>query len=841
MRKYIKYTVKGLAILVGVLVLIYIAIYAYVAANKKSIIQQIKEQADDKLNGDIQINDIGLTFLNTFPRISVELENISIKDTLFSQHHHPFFAAKKVYVNLSLTGIIQKTNPISGVRIDNGQVYIYTDTSGYTNAYLLSPKSDKKTPQKNAAGNPVIDIIKLREVRLILNNQLKRKLYDFDVTKFNCVVTTEDSTLRFKTKNNILIHNLAFNTKNGSFLKEARFEGGFNVFFNKTRKQLSFDDLDVTIKDHPFNLSGVFNFTKSPSFSFKAATKKIDYNFARSLLTEKNSKALSVVKLGKPIDEISAEISGPMNGGNPLVHALWKCNKTDIQSSYANFTNSSFNGSYTNELVAGLPRKDSNSRVQLNNFSGLWEGLPIKSQNIYIDNLKVPMVNADIKTDFDLIQLNTLIGSSSFDMHSGKGLLDITYSGPLEQNTNKNTLLNGKLTFSDGVLMYHPRNIELKNLNGNIVFKNSDVFVQDLRGNVQGNKIEMNGSGKNLLALMKTNPGKMVLDWNVYSPSLNLSSFTSLLKKRGSVSRKNNLKSRIGNNIDEIVNQANFHLDLRTDELKFKRFTATNVKASVSLINENWVLNNVSLNHGGGSMVMSGSLNEKNSKYFAANIKTNMQNVDVNKIFYAFNNFGQNGISSENLRGKLTSLVNVKMDIDRDLEGKPANMEGFIDFSLKNGALLNYEPLRKIGDLAFTKRNFDKIYFAEIKDRFDIKNREIVINRMVIESTVLTLFVEGIYSLGGKTDISIQVPLSNIKSRDRDYKLENKGGTAKGGASIFVRGVPGDDGNMKFKLDLFKKFRKKDNKEKGDKENDDKEKENNEKNNKDKRETKSKS
>jgi len=808
LKKYLRYSLKGLAIFVGVLLIVYIAAYAYVAFNKKSIILQIKEQVADKLNGDVQIGNISLGFLSTFPHISVLLEKVLIKDTLFNQHQHPFFKGEKVYINLNITGIVKEDNPVNGIRIENGQLYVYTDTSGYTNAYLFSPRSNLK-PTKTSESKINIDNIKLREVRLILDDQKKGKLHDFDVTKFNCDIKTSDSTLRFKTKNNILVHSLAFNTKKGSFLKETRFEGNFNVYFNKLSKHLSFDDIDITLKDHPFKLSGAFNFTKTPNFFFNVATKNIDYNFARNLLADSNSAALSVVKLEKPVNEVSAKISGPLKGSDPLVNAKWKCNENNIQSHFANFTNCSFNGAYTNEMIAGLPRKDPNSRLEFHNFTGTWEGLPIKSQNIYIDNLVVPMVNAEIKTDFDLTQLNTLLGSSTFDMHQGKGLLDITYSGPLESNTNKNTLLNGKLTFSDGILMYHPRNIELKNVTGNILFKNSDIFVNDLRGKVQGNKIVMNGSGKNLLSLMKTNPGKMLLDWNIYSPSLNLGSFTTLLKKRGTVARKKNTKSKIGNNLDEIISQANFHLDLTTDELKFKRFTGTNVKASLGLINENWVLNNVSLNHGGGSMVISGSLNEKNSKYYETNIKVNMQNVDVNKVFYAFNNFGQDGITSENLRGKLTSSGDVKMDIDRDLAGTPTNMEGFIDFSLKKGALLHYKPLREIGEIAVTKRNFDEIYFAELKDRFDIKDREITINRMEIESTVLTLFIEGIYSLRGKTDISIQVPLNNIKKRDENFTLENKGANAKGGASIYIRGTPGDDGNIKFKLDLFKKFRKK--------------------------------
>lgn len=811
MKKYLRYSLIGLAVFAAVLVLVYSTAYIYIVINKKSILGKVKEQVAGKLNGEVQIGDISLGFLTTFPHISVQLENVSVTDTLFARHHHRFFEGKKVYLNLSVTNIIQKKNPVNGVRIDNGQLYVFTDTTGYTNAYLFSPKSDLKAATKTSAPKMDIQNIKLRDIRLILDDRKKMKLYDFDVNRYACDIKTTDSSLRFSTKNNILVHSLAFNTAIGSFIKEARFEGDFDVFFNKVQKRLTFNNINIAIKGHPFKITGAFNFLKTPAFSLSISTKNINYDFAKNLLPETKSQALAIVKLENPIDEVNAEISGPLSGGDPLVNAAYTCKENNIQSKYGNFTNCSFSGSYTNEVKAGLPRKDPNSRLHFRNFTANWENLTIKSQNIYINNLLYPMVNADIKTDFDLTQLNTLLGSNTLDLHQGKGQLNIIFSGPLQQNTKQNTLLNGNCTFSDGILMYHPRDIEVKNLSGNIVFKNSDVFVNDFKGNVQGSKIVMNGSGKNLIALLKTNPGKMFLDWNIYSPSLNLGSFTSLLKQR--TARKRKSKSGLGQSLDEIINQANFNLNIKTGQLIYKQFTGTNVRASLALINENWILNNVSLNQGGGTMLLNGYLNAKNSKYYTAKIKANLQNVDVNKIFRAFNNFGQSGITADNLRGKLTSTVDVKMDLDRDLTGTPANMEGFIDFSLKNGALLHYEPLRKIQDAILAKRNFNEIYFAELKDRFDIKNREIIINRMPIESNVLTLFVEGVYSLGNKTDISIQIPLNNLKKRDEDYKLQNKGSDAKGGASIFVRGVPGEDGNIKFKLDLFRKFRKKDKKD----------------------------
>ena len=70
----------------------------------------------------------------------------------------------------------------------------------------------------------------------------------------------------------------------------------------------------------------------------------------------------------------------------------------------------------------------------------------------------------------------------------------------------------------------------MKNLSGEMIFKNSDVLVKDLRCIVLDHKILMQGQAKNLLTLINTEPGKATIDWAIATPSLNLGAFTFLLK-----------------------------------------------------------------------------------------------------------------------------------------------------------------------------------------------------------------------------------------------------------------------------------------------------------------------
>ena len=141
-------------------------------------------------------------------------------------------------------------------------------------------------------------------------------------------------------------------------------------------------------------------------------------------------------------------------------------------------------------------------------------------------------------------------------------------------------------------------------------------------------------------------------------------------------------------------------------------------------------------------------------------------------------------------------------------------MLGNLQFSLKKGALVGFKPLEDIQKIIFKNRDLSNIEFAELKNNLQLKGDDVYIPRMEIESSAFTLFMEGIYSFGNNTDISIQVPLSNLKKRDDGYVVKNRGTDRKVGASVYLRAKGQEDGSVKIGLDLFKKFRNDDYKEK---------------------------
>lgn len=815
MKKFLKYFFKGIAIFLALLLIIYLVAFIYVSTHKKSIIKQVTDEVGKKMSGHVSIGDVDISFLSTFPKASVVLNNVSITDSLFSQHHHAFFTANEVFAELSVWKLIKKQPPVNGFKIQKGTFYLFTDTSGYSNEYLFKLKKDTIATGQSPSEKHELKSIIFKNVDVIINDQKSHKYHDILVNDLKVKLNDLDSSLLIAANVNILIRSLAFNTVRGSFVKGKVFEGKFDLHFDKKLQQLEFDSVDIEIAKHRFNLSGKFDLKgPDPKFSLNIHTRNILYGFARSLLTPSVDKALSIVNVDKKFDA-DAYISGPLKGGDPLIYIKWNVKKSHLTTPFFDFDDATFNGYFTNEVEKGMPHLDPNSKIALKDFEASWNGFPVNSKNIEISNLAKATLTCDLQSGFPLSTLNDLLGSDVILLKNGNGAVNLTYKGPLEKNNHTNSFVNGSVTISDGTVLYAPRNVQMKNVNGRLVIKNSDVLIENLQCVVLDNKIVMNGRADNLLTLMNDEPNKANINWNIYSPALNLASFVYLLKSPEKSTAKNSKRklSKLAAQIDAVLDQGVVNVNLKTDRLLYKKFEATNAVANVTLLQDRYLLNQVSMRQGNGSIGLSGSLVNTKSNFHQATVNAELTNVDVNKIFSAFNNFGQNGIEAQNIAGDLTAKVTASFGLNDDGKAYPSSVASTIDFSLKNGSLINFEPIKKIQDFIFKNRDFDNIKFADLTDRLEVSNEEIKINRMEIASSVLTLFVEGTYSMRGNTDLSIQVPLSNLKKRDTTFVPQNLGVDQKVGRSIFLRARPGSDGKIQIKPDLFNRFAKEKRKE----------------------------
>ncbi len=754
----------------------------------------------------MEIGKSELNFFRSFPNVAVLLKDVRISDSLFTQHKKYSFTGKEVFFRVNIPRLLKKQSPVSAIELKHASVNFFTHLDGYTNTYLLKPREGVAKGHNNPK-NYLREII-LDQVRINFSDSIKGKFHNLFADHLSVNLKNDESQISGDCRMKLRMQRMVFNPFKGAYLKNKIVMADFPFEYNTESGKFEFDKISVRINSQPFTMSGIFDLAgESRSFSLNVSTRNAGYDFLKSLFPEKIERSLSIVKLDGKFNAV-ASIAGNLKGGDPLVMVKYSTAQTNMATPFMDFTDASFSGSFTNEVVKGAPRKDPNSRIGITALRAKWRGLPVNSRSIQISNLKQPELVCEIASEFPLDKLNEVMQSESLNWKQGLAKVHLVYSGPITHDASTPVFMNGNIQIHEGKLNYATRNVDIDNIKAAMHFEKSDFFLNTFRAVVFGKPVNMTAEARSLLTLINTQPNAAQVQWNIDLPELDLKPYIFLLQKKKNSDQTNRSVAGTSAKIDRVLDEGKLDVNLRVGKLQYKKFIAKDVLSRISFLQDRYVIHDGRLKHAGGSVRLNGSLVQDGRGVHRAEINSNLRAVDVQQVFEAFENFGQDGIAAANIRGKLDADIQASLQLQESGVVIPSSTKGKVKFSLKEGELIDFEPVKKIQNFVFKNRDFENIRFAELKNTLDLKGTEININNMEIQSSVLTMFVNGIYSRAGNTDLQIRLPLSNLRKRGKDFNPENVGPDAKRGTSILLRGRPGDDGNIRFKLDLFNKFSK---------------------------------
>ncbi len=814
MNKYLKWTLRILGSLLALLLILLLVLKIYVSNNKTKLITEATEKISEKIGGKIEIKDVGVSMFKNFPYLTISLEQLKITDSLYAKHQHALVQAEGIYLRVNPLKLMLFKVSLNKLRIEKGGFYIYKDSTGYSNDYLLKGNGKKKEPKPESSFNNILDNIAIHDFNVTINDQKELKLFDFQINEFLVKNKQVDSMLYLKTHSNILIKSFSFKTTKGSFVQNHLFEGDWDLKFNTKTPALLFDSMTINISKQPFVFKGGFHFGTQQKFDLDITTKQIKLDFAKTLLTKKIAKSVGLADVGAPLDVHTVIKGSLVGGGDPYIKAAFETKNAALKTPVMSFDSASFNGYYLNEVVEGSERTDENSKVVVQDLDAKYMGLPIHSDDILIINLTTPHISADLQSKFSLYGLDQFLQTDAFTLSNGEGVLDFMYEGPIEKITPNNATIKGLITLKNGTITLSGSNAALTNCATVFKIDNTDIYLDTLKCNVAGHPITVQARAKNVVALVGDNPNGVELDLKVSAPIININQLSSIVSRKFPVKKKKTKKESGGlsktiQKMERLLSNGKMTIKVNAGKIKYKDFEANNLKAEMLVDDVSWNLKKTSLVHGKGNISVSATVKETKPNVYTLNSDIEMNNVEADRVWREFENFGMSTPTYKNLKGLLSLKSNVSLNMKPNGQFDMNTLNGKATFSIKNGALINFEPLVNIKTFLFKNRDMTDVRFAEIKDDINFQKGLITINRMEINSSVLSLYVEGTHSKK-ETDISIQVPLSNLKNRDKDYKPENTGAGKSGGMSVFIRAKTDETGKIKIKYDPFKRFRKSD-------------------------------
>jgi hypothetical protein len=164
----------------------------------------------------------------------------------------------------------------------------------------------------------------------------------------------------------------------------------------------------------------------------------------------------------------------------------------------------------------------------------------------------------------------------------------------------------------------------------------------------------------------------------------------------------------------------------------------------------------------GGSLDLKGYFNGSDPEHIYLSSELTVNNLDINQIFYKFDNFGQDYLIQENIHGRLSGTVKSKALMHTDLTPNLKDTEAHIEVTITDGRLTNFGPFDMMARFSGDK-DLNNVQFGEMVNVIDIKNGIITIPRMEVSTTLGYIFISGRKNFDLKMDYTIEVPMKVIR------------------------------------------------------------------------------
>lgn len=793
--------------------LIGIAVGSLVYFNQKTIAQKLQTLAGEKLRGKLEVGDVRFTPLSNGLGLNFSFRDVRLSDSLF--HVHKKYALKTdiISVSLNLRSLLSREVVVEELVLEDGEANVFIQKDGYSNFTIFDKKEEDKTEEseKSRKGLKELNKIKLKNMAVQFSDSVKEKSYGAIFRYVNLHMEKQDSLWLIAMNGPVFWRGLIFNPSKGGFLVNSETNINFNLVYDIPGKQLKINPSSLWVPGgNKIELGGVVTMKEKPgSLDLNFKTEDIHVEQVLVLLPARLAKAIRKVKI---LPKVSAEanIVGRMGKGSPVVNVGFVTDTFHYELPIGTLKGMKAIGSFTNQADPAQPIGDENSRITGKGITGFFETFPVKGE-IKVTDLSNPHTIIDCSLKADPASANALFDQNRYRIKSGSLNLDFHYAGSLTKFYNKeldrlNGEMLGQATFTNVALTYLPQRVNLSKLNGRINFTEKDFKLPKISFSDGQNNLFVSGRADGLIPYLfgSLKPVKAFVHINIPNWQLNwIETILNFGKQENKVEKQSNFK--VSKLMDNVIDNMDIEASLESNRLRYRRLTADQVRGKFTLTQKGIEVHTIAMNTCGGSVNVSGGIRNVGAKelpFFYANGK--LDNADVNSVFHSLNNFGQQSMTDKNLSGKLNAAFEFETRLKQDAQLIPSTMKGNLKVELSEARIVNFEPFMKMKKLIFRKRKMEDVRFATIKNEFKLSGEEVTVKNMEIESNIMTLFVEGIYSFGRKTDLSIQIPMSNLKSRDSTYQLTSHDPDSVKGPSIYLRARDNDSGEVNFKLALRK-------------------------------------
>lgn len=394
-----------------------------------------------------------------------------------------------------------------------------------------------------------------------------------------------------------------------------------------------------------------------------------------------------------------------------------------------------------------------------------------------INTFSNPTMQITLEGELRLNDLMELAGVTDRVQADGRLAVEIGFAGrwPVVKNDSTSTIdpnllrqsrYNGvaELTGVSFITPDMPRAVE--QLNGRLNFEGDYASVKELSLRIGESDLQVSGTLSNLLPWVLTNDQVLVVNARSQSKRIDL----------------NGLLAADNNSSDDsyafvLPNDLDLRLETKVDELVFRNFTATGISGSLELNKSGLRVKPMRFKScdGNANIELAVTPAKGGFRVVAAGV---MAAIDIRKLFFAFEEFGQEVVTSANLRGTCAVDAVFTASMSETLQLDPKTIVSSIDLTIENGELIALQTLADISaymrenklispfiDVDRLEERMRHIRFATLENRIEIKDERIYLPMMDVKSSAIDIKASGSHWFDDRIDYSVGLYLRDILVR----------------------------------------------------------------------------
>lgn len=730
----------------GLFLLSVIAFAAILYSNRDRIQSVVLTEANKLLDVPVDVADIDVS-LRKFPYASLKFTNVYCRGAQASDQDTLLFA-KEMYFEFDLWNAISDDLSIRQISLRDGTIHIFRPANGKPNYEIW-----KKDTSSNSSSVFTLEQVSFKNFKALQTEGSVNLITRGHISSLKLRGTFTPKDFNITNEGEIKVHSLSYNDSN--YIRQLNIRPYFTLSGNLDSSARSITITDGILKLDHENISFSTSIIGEKT-TVKASLKNAKLGEIQTLAKEQSwysHPSISFTGIGNiDFTGIFDENESPhLNVAFTTKDAHLK----GIQKSSISKVNS--HGVYT--------LKNNRDHLRISAFSA--EGKTGKiSGTLDINDLTQPGIVLNLKSDLDISEWLIFVPIDTIAEASGKAIVDLHFENKFKSLTNikpeelKRAKASGQLGLENISFAFKGAEKKIENLNGNLAFAGNDLRVNSFSFQTGKSDIFLEGTFANVLNFIYFKDQRLRIDTRVRSKELNMEDF--LLGAGKSKNQDNEYDVSFVKNLD-------LDLDLKVDKFHFENFDATEIQGQLFVKGGVIKGRDISLNANDGSYYGQFTIDTRDAQMYTLAASLNGKSIDIHKLFESFKNFGQTVIASDNIYGKANLNVQYLSNMAPSLEIDISTIEMTSNLEIQNGNLKNFDPLLALSDFASISELRD-VHFAKLENNISIRNSQILIPKMNINSSVLDMGIEGSHGFDNTIDYSIRLKLSDVLFNSRKKK-----------------------------------------------------------------------